>query len=196
LAPHQAETLREVAQETAEENLRSPRVSWQNSDGVGDLQQYAEGLGSGGGVNGTANINGANGGAQQQQGRSMQQQQQDALAIAQNGGVSSAASDDGSMDDADDGMDDDMMDKISSSPSIEDGWCPPQTAPISWPKRVDSLPYREPGASTPVAACDRRTPPTPSPSPLSVYHHQKQNSGVLGNAIDRRHHQLAGEYRD
>ncbi|KAI8282341.1 Tip elongation aberrant protein Tea4 [Colletotrichum sp. SAR11_57] len=46
--------------------------------------------------------------------------QQDALAIAQNGGTS-GNSDDGDMDDTDESLDDDMMDKISSSPSIEDG---------------------------------------------------------------------------
>ena len=47
---------------------------------------------------------------------------QDALAIAQNGGLSGQAADDADLDDTDDGLDDDdMMDKISSSPSIEDG---------------------------------------------------------------------------
>lgn len=43
--------------------------------------------------------------------------QDDALAVAQNGGMSS--SDEGELD-GDDDLDDDMMDKISSSPSIED----------------------------------------------------------------------------
>ncbi|EOO04447.1 putative sh3 domain-containing protein [Phaeoacremonium minimum UCRPA7] len=115
------EIIRAVAAETAEENLRSPRVSWANGD-IGDLQQYAEDLAAG-------VADSLNGQAQNQNGRNNKmaadrQQQQDALAIAQNGGLSGndAASDDGDLDadDADDGMDDDMMDKISSSPSIED----------------------------------------------------------------------------
>jgi hypothetical protein len=94
LAPHQAETLREVAAETKEER----RLSWANGD-IGDLQQYAEDLSAG--VNGN------------------RMQQQDALAIAQNGGMST--SDDRDIDDDGDMDEDDMMDKISSSPSIEDG---------------------------------------------------------------------------
>lgn len=107
---HQAETLREVAQETAEENLRSPRVSWTNGDGdgVGDLQQYAEDLTAG--VSNSLNAQNGYG--------ARKMQQQDALAVAQNGGMQ----DDSDLDvDADDGMDDDMTGGISSSPSIEDG---------------------------------------------------------------------------
>lgn len=48
--------------------------------------------------------------------------QQDSLAVAQNGGlVSQAAADEADMDGEDSDLDDDMMDKISSSPSIDDG---------------------------------------------------------------------------
>lgn len=47
-----------------------------------------------------------------------QRQQQDSLAIAQNGGVSSEEAD---LEAEADDLDDDMMDRISSSPSIEDG---------------------------------------------------------------------------
>ncbi|KAI1180257.1 hypothetical protein F4777DRAFT_306626 [Nemania sp. FL0916] len=68
-------------------------------------------------------------------------QQHDALAIAQNGGVVDHV--DGGLDDIyvnadadDDDLDDDMMDKISSSPSIEDGGCTP---PPTWPARISSL---------------------------------------------------------
>ena len=51
-------------------------------------------------------------------------QQQDALAVAQNGGLSTDNSEE-DIEDTDDGLDDDdMMDKISSSPSIEDGGYP------------------------------------------------------------------------
>ncbi|KAI1282519.1 hypothetical protein F5Y07DRAFT_395317 [Xylaria sp. FL0933] len=124
LAPHQAGTIREVEEERAEEEARSPRVSWANGDGGNDrdLQLYAEELASG-------IVNSLNGN---------KMQQQDALAIAQNGGVGGHADDDGDIDvnTDDDDLDDDMMDKISSSPSIEDGGC---TLPPAWPARVDSL---------------------------------------------------------
>ncbi|KAI0971774.1 hypothetical protein F4678DRAFT_472271 [Xylaria arbuscula] len=124
LAPHQAGTIREVEEERAEEEARSPRVSWANGDGDNDrdLQLYAEELASG-------IVNSLNG---------SKMQQQDALAIAQNGGVVGHADDDGDIDvnTDDEDLDDDMMDKISSSPSIEDGGC---TLPPVWPARVDSL---------------------------------------------------------
>jgi hypothetical protein len=107
LAPHQAETLRDIAQETAVEEARSPHLSWNNGNSNGDIHQYAEDL--------TTGVSKSlNGGAMQNK------EEEDALAIAQNGGVSS--SDEGDLDNDGDGdLDDDMMDKISSSPSIEDG---------------------------------------------------------------------------
>ncbi|KAM0322207.1 hypothetical protein ACHAQA_009698 [Verticillium albo-atrum] len=112
LAPHQAETLREVAQETAAENSRSPRVSWTN--GNPDQQSYdADDL-----VASVANKL-ADKNADNKMQTQHQQSSQDSLAVAQNGGLSTDESDaDG---DTDESMDDDMMDKISSSPSIEDG---------------------------------------------------------------------------
>ncbi|KAI1412893.1 hypothetical protein F5Y13DRAFT_199386 [Hypoxylon sp. FL1857] len=122
VAPHQAETLREVEEDRAGEETRSPRASWPDGDNGSDLQQYAEQL-----ANGIANSLNGN-----------RMQSEDALAIAQNGGVTGGASDDGDMDaNADDDLDDDMMDKISSSPSIEDGGY--TLPPPVWPQRVDSL---------------------------------------------------------
>ncbi|KAL2024493.1 hypothetical protein VTK56DRAFT_8304 [Thermocarpiscus australiensis] len=107
LAPHQAETLREVAAEAAEENLRSPRVSW--SADPADPHQHAVTPDSATGRQENVAANNMRAGAQQ-----------DALAIAQNGGLSGHEADDGDPDgDAEVYMDDDM-DKISSSPSIED----------------------------------------------------------------------------
>ncbi|KAI0118888.1 hypothetical protein GGR51DRAFT_554577 [Nemania sp. FL0031] len=126
LAPHQAETIREVQEERAEEEARSPRISWAGGDGDGDngrhLQLYADELASG-------IVNSLNG---------HKMQQQDALAIAQNGGVVGHADDEDDIDVTtdDDDLDDDMIDKISSSPSIEDGGC--TLGPI-WPARIDSL---------------------------------------------------------
>lgn len=111
LAPHQAETLREVAAETAEENSRSPRISWPSADS-GHLQQYADDLTA------ASTLNGQPGGSAN---RMQTGSQQDSLAIAQNGGMVSHDVDSSDMDgDTDGDMDDDMMDKISSSPSIED----------------------------------------------------------------------------
>uniref|UniRef100_A0A8H7KFY6 SH3 domain-containing protein n=1 Tax=Bionectria ochroleuca TaxID=29856 RepID=A0A8H7KFY6_BIOOC len=97
-APHQASTLREVAHETAEEEARSPHLSWTSGFATDESRkEEQEDLAAG------------------VRGRMTQQEQEDQLAIAQNGGVSS--SDEGE-DDGD--LDDDMMDRISSSPSIED----------------------------------------------------------------------------
>ncbi|KAK3374993.1 sh3 domain protein [Podospora didyma] len=97
LAPHQAETLREVAAETAEDQLHSPRPAWNGESS--DPQQLQQ---------------------KQQTGPNTMQagSQQDALAIAQNGGIEADDDLDG---ETEVDMDDDMMDKISSSPSIEDG---------------------------------------------------------------------------
>lgn len=71
--------------------------------------------------------------------------QEDTLAVAQNGGVSSSDEGEGDGDD----LDDDLMDRISSSPSIEDGAYNLDPSPAErvvygehrrWPRRVDSLP--------------------------------------------------------
>ncbi|KAE9581986.1 hypothetical protein CGMCC3_g2219 [Colletotrichum fructicola] len=106
LGPHQAATLQEIAQESAEIQARSPRLSFTDGDDddVSDSDDLADEVSKR-----------LNGGAMDDASK----KQQDALAIAQNGGTS-GNSDDGDMDDTDESLDDDMMDKISSSPSIED----------------------------------------------------------------------------
>ncbi|KAJ0387477.1 hypothetical protein COL922a_002301 [Colletotrichum nupharicola] len=109
LGPHQAATLQEIAQESAEIQARSPRLSFtdgddDDDDDVSDSDDLADEVSKR-----------LNGGAMDDASK----KQQDALAIAQNGGTS-GNSDDGDMDDTDESLDDDMMDKISSSPSIED----------------------------------------------------------------------------
>jgi hypothetical protein len=121
-APHQAETLRDVAAEAEEEQHRSPRMSADWNNEVDDQEQhYGNNTSSSGAANSLTGVN---------------LQQQDALAIAQNGGLTGA--EDAEMADAegDDGLDDDMMDKISSSPSIDDGG---YSIPQTWPERFDSL---------------------------------------------------------
>lgn len=156
-APHQAETLRELKVEAAEENHRSPRVSkeWTTSE-VQSLQQYGDDLAAGV----TSKLNGAN-----------LQQQQDNLAVAQNGGLTGSTAEDAEMADAegDDGMDDDMMDKISSSPSIDDGG---YSLPHFWPQRADSLTLSTPSKSPPLSqACGESSSPfveTPEYFPLGL----------------------------
>ncbi|EMR71887.1 putative sh3 domain protein [Eutypa lata UCREL1] len=141
VAPHQAETIREVAEDRAGEQCRSPRVSWANGDSV-DLSQYAQDLA-------TDIANSINGGNMQQQ----QQQQQDTLAIAQNGGAASNASNDedvGAEGDEDMDDDDDMMDKISSSPSIEDGSSSPYVdPPLYLPLQLSSRQASKAAVDTP-----------------------------------------------
>lgn len=109
LGPHQAETIREVTHDIADEQRRSPRVSLDNRNSLDEIDSFADEL--------VANSTSGHTRAQGARDNNSNMNQEDALAIAQNGGVSS--SDEGELD-GDDDLDDDMMDKISSSPSIED----------------------------------------------------------------------------
>jgi hypothetical protein len=183
-APHQAETLRELAAEAAEENHRSPRVSkeWTNGD-VQQLQRYGDELAAGV----SAKLNGAN------------PQKQDNLAVAQNGGLTGSTAEDAEMADAegDDGMDDDMMDKISSSPSIDDGGYP---LPQLWPQRSDSLrgaPKRLPSLSQ---ACIESSSPfveTPDHFPLRLAPEPLDKDEIQSyETPTHQHHHLLGEYPD
>ncbi|RYP84199.1 hypothetical protein DL770_005241 [Monosporascus sp. CRB-9-2] len=176
LAPHQAETIREVVEDRADEECRSPRLSRANGDS-GDLSQHPEDL-----ADHVANsINRNN------------MQQQDALAAAaQNGGTLSDDADVGAEGDED--LDDDMMDKISSSPSIEDGG---YTLPSPWPRRVDSLRHS-------VSCCDVPSSPglsearssspyldVPEHPPLQPLSQQASKAAVDASCC---HHHLPGEY--
>ncbi|KAI2470584.1 hypothetical protein F4781DRAFT_441669 [Annulohypoxylon bovei var. microspora] len=192
LAPHQAGTIREVEEDRAGEEGRSPRASWPDGDDRTDLQQYAADL-----ANGIANsLNGS------------KMQSEDALAIAQNGGVTSTNSDDGDLDaNTDDDMDDDMMDKISSSPSIEDGGCS-SPSPV-WPQRVDSLlpiiPHHDPSHSPVLSETASYSTPQYSNHQASkasadvsnhhrhYHHHRHHHSGEYTGLADRANH---AEYLD
>lgn len=185
LAPHQAETIREVEEDRAEEESRSPRVSWANGDGDNnnrDIQLYADELASG-------IVNSLNGN---------KMQQQDTLAIAQNGGVVGHSDDDGDavVDTDDDDLDDDMMDKISSSPSIEDGGC---TLPSIWPARIDSLRNslsRHDFSSSPVVTETRSSSPyleCPEHLPLHLSYQQSSKASV---DAPKPGHLLPGGYND
>ena len=125
--------MREVALESAEENLRSPRLaSDSNANGYSHSHD-----------NDPEHTLGGDGGYLNQAMDAYRQHEQGALAAAHDAGGGSSSDEDL---DEDTELDDDMMDKISSSPSIEDGafcYSRPATAPIpvAWPRRVSSLPY-------------------------------------------------------
>lgn len=126
-------------------------------------------------------------------------QQQDALAVAQNGGLTGSTAEDAEMADAegDDGMDDDMMDKISSSPSIDDGG---YSFPLMWPQRSDSLSCDMITTSSPSftqACCESSSPfvETPDHYPLRLLHDQVGNDLVVEVQANMLHHHL-GEYLD
>ncbi|POS79785.1 SH3 domain-containing protein [Diaporthe helianthi] len=175
-APHQAETLREVAAGQAEEELHSPRVSWVNGGETGDLQSYAQDLAAG--VTSSLNAN------------NMAARQQDDLAVAQNGGLETEDADlDGDDGDLDD---DDMMDKISSSPSIDDGGSPICHPPLLQPLHPCASP-----CSSPASACfseARSSSPyldQPDYLPLQTAHGPADKSPAALSRR-RRHHHLRG----
>ncbi|TFB05606.1 Tip elongation aberrant protein Tea4 [Trichoderma ghanense] len=160
LAPHQAETLRDVAHESSREHARSPWAAPDTDHGRPNAERTADGMDV------------------------YQQHQQDSLAVAQNG----SAADDDIEDDGD--LDDDMMDRISSSPSIEDGACSSAVTPVAWPRRVSSLSSipRTPWTSLHLHASPHSPSPTPAPStPDTDFLHQIRNA---------HHHLLAGEYAE
>jgi hypothetical protein len=132
--------------------------------------------------------------------------QQDALAIAQNGGLSGQDTDDGDLEgDAEVDMDDDMMDKISSSPSIEDGGST-FGLPTLYSRKQGS-PTRSATLRNPSPAADVCDPRSSSPYlespdhlPLRGGDHEErqcaastQSSFVPSSASTPRHHHLDGE---
>lgn len=204
LAPHQAGTLRDVAQEAAEENARSPRVSWSNRDAIGDDSQhyYTDDISSS-----AANPYGPNHSDGDDEDwtasePTMQQHQRDSLAVAQNGGLSGNIDESDADGDTDDSLDDDLMDRISSSPSIEDGGYT-LNLPRLWPRRVDSLPttrpsfsptrssptFDDPTSSSPYLELPEHPPLKHSLHPTHTRQHSKASV-----ELSPRHHHLRGEY--
>ena len=112
-APHQADALKQVEQELSEQHGRSPRAS-QDLSGkeLQLLHEDGDGYGSADGIG------------------------QDSNNLLRNAGAHGVAEEDGGDGDGDESMDDDMMDKISSSPSIgDDGG---YHLPLPWSIRVAS----------------------------------------------------------
>lgn len=103
-SPHQADALRHAEQVSASEQQRSPRVSWIEGDGV-----TPEGHGSQGVTARRGHDHFDDGFAD------------DATIVADGTRTDSPADDMTLIDNDDDGLDDDMMQNMSSSPSIDDG---------------------------------------------------------------------------
>lgn len=81
------------------------------------------------------------------------EQEEEALAVTQSGGASSMEEDDVDGE-SESELEDDLMDKISSSPSIEDGALNPRT-PVAWPRRESSLTSPQPNkAATELPGSD------------------------------------------
>lgn len=119
-------------------------MSWANGGAAGDLQQYAEDLAAGV----TSSLNGQAQNGDHGDSKMAARAQQDDLAVAQNGGlVSQNNADDGDVDGEEEDLDDDMMDKISSSPSIDDGGSTCQLPSSSILPQLDASP-----GSSPVSA--------------------------------------------
>ncbi|KAL1839036.1 hypothetical protein VTJ49DRAFT_1936 [Mycothermus thermophilus] len=188
IAPHQAETLRKVAAETAEDIRRSTGTSW-NPDSLASVHQDAPDSDPAPGrqTNGTTAA-----------GTMRLTNQHDALAVAQNGGLSGHEVEDGEMDaaDPDVDLDDDLMDKISSSPSIEDGGSifalplmPSTRAPFLPPSAAPG----SPPASSDVGYARSSSPYLESPEYLPLERGQvvKDQRGVAPSSFlssARRHH--------
>lgn len=120
----------------------------------------------------------------------------DDLAITQDGGTSSSSDEDDLDGDAD-LDDDDMMDKISSSPSIEDGGSHSAAVPPAWPPRLSSLPscVPRPLPSPRPSRAERLFPNVPVPSiPLDWTSVQHQQVGAAAAEWHCNHHLPRGEY--
>lgn len=190
LAPHQAETLREVAHETAEDLLRTPgQHGLANGHGNG-LDPAHHRLVADQSPNVTIlNSHDPKAAVAANMDSLRHHHDQDDIVAAHNG-VDSSDEDIG--DDHDLDLDDDMMDKISSSPSIEDGvYTPAATAATSvhsfslpWPRRVSSL-QNSPGSRRQAAT---RLPDMCKCDASSLPEHPGRNHHLLGNTSPHSEH--------
>lgn len=182
-----------MAQETAEEELKSPRISWANG-GVesGDVQQYADDLAAGvsNSLSGQQRIGHANGTGDN---KMAARAQQDDLAVAQNGGlIAQDTTDDGEMDGEESDLDDDMMDKISSSPSIDDGGSFRQIPSF------DSVRQNASSGSPPASPCFSEarssSPYLDLPVYLPLQNITPQQTSTSTVESPNRHHHLPGAF--
>lgn len=123
-------------------------------------------------------------------------EQQDNLAVAQNGGHTGSTTEDAEMADAEGDEDDDMMDKISSSPSIDDGG---YSLSQLWPQRCDSL-ERLPKATMESQACCASSSPfveTPEHFPMMRPPPEISDKDLVQfPSVGSIHYHLPGEYPD
>lgn len=119
--------------------------------------------------------------------------QQDDLAVAQNGGLMSQdITDDGELDGEESDLDDDMMDKISSSPSIDDGgsFC---QLPF-----LDSVPQEASPGSSPMSPyfseARSSSPYLDLPVYLPLQHGLHQQTSRRSETGPFRHHHLPGAF--
>lgn len=168
-------------------------MSWTNGGAEpGDIHQYAEDLAasvtsslSGQQRNGQANGSGNDNMAARAQ--------QDDLAVAQNGGLMSQdITDDGELDGEESDLDDDMMDKISSSPSIDDGGSFCQLPSL------DSVPPDASPGSSPMPPCFSEarssSPYLDLPVYLPLQHELHQQTSRRSRKGPFRHHHLPGAF--
>ena len=152
-APHQQASLRHVQEERHSEEERLQNV-WNTAAAGDELSQDPGSDDDRTLVNSVIN---------------RKDMQQDEQAVRLNGGIA-ADGDDTDMQDADgddDMDDDDNMDRISSSPSIDDGGYSLPLQPPSWPQRMGSLtPESSPMRSAPASSSPFTT--TPIHFPISV----------------------------
>jgi hypothetical protein len=158
-APHQQASLRHVQDERHDEEERLQNV-WNTAKAGQELSQDPGSDDDRTLVNSVIN---------------RKHMQQDEQAIRLNGGIA-ADNDDSDMQDGDgdDDMDDDddNMDRISSSPSIDDGGYSLPLQPPSWPQRIGSLtPESSPMRSAPASSSPFTT--TPIHFPISVANARK-----------------------
>ncbi|KAI9794104.1 MAG: hypothetical protein M1833_000469 [Piccolia ochrophora] len=172
-APHQARTLKAAENVSAEEQQTSPRVSWVNGDNTQPNTQEIE--------NGIKSLSNGSAG---------NTHVQDEVVVKRNGSLNSSSGEDEDMADAegDDGLDDDMMDKISSSPSIDDGG---YHLPQPWPARVDSIspsPKSPSLHSSSASESQSSSPYTSTPVRFPLASQRKEGDSLsIGN-----HHHLQG----
>ncbi|KAL8822777.1 MAG: hypothetical protein Q9191_006493 [Dirinaria sp. TL-2023a] len=167
-APHQAITLKHAEQETSDLHLRSPRVS---QDLSGKELQLLHDVDEGDSYN--------------------NHDIEEPYGLGRHAAGSTRAVE-GEAGDAegDDNVDDDMMDKISSSPSIEDGG---YHLPLHWPDRGDSLvSFHTAQEDMSTAAPEREQSSSPflsTPEHFPLFYPRTQRHADLSKG----HHQK-GEY--
>jgi hypothetical protein len=166
-APHQEASMRLVSHERMSEELHMQSGNWSDANTLRDDP---------GSDDERTMVNGDEGD---------RNNQQDETAVRLNGGMTGDG-DDGDMHDGDDDDMDDDMDKISSSPSIDDGGYS-SLSPLPWPKRSSSITPSSSPAQSPNASAhtDFSSSPfmiTPTHFPLPAPAARRPTSVPAGNA--------------